>query len=239
MKVLVINGSPKAGKSNTLKIAKAFVNGFPDNTAVEYANLIEMNIKPCMGCFSCWSKTPGKCVIKDDMDFLYDKIKSADIIIESFPLYFFGMPSVLKAMTDRCLPFMLPYMGNLTENESASFHELRDKEMEKKKLVIISTCGYVRSDPMYPALIKQLDLICGEGNYTSVICPEGELFIAEKAKRQREGYLKDVAEAGKEFADNLSLSSETLLKLSKPILSPVGFETITLAHWRSKGALKD
>ncbi len=232
MKILVINGSPKAEKSNTLNITKAFIKGFPDNTQSEFVHLSKMNIKPCMGCFSCWSKTPGKCVIKDDMSVLYDKIKAADIIIESFPLYFFGMPSILKAMTDRCLPFMLPYMGNVAENETSSFHELRYKEFEQKKFVIISTCGYVKSAPMYPALIKQLDLICGEGNYTAIFCPEGELFTAEKAERQREGYLKDVAEAGREFAGKLSLSRETYSKLSKPILSPKGFETITLAHWR-------
>ena len=25
-------------------------------------------IKPCIGCFGCWLKTPGRCVIKDGYD---------------------------------------------------------------------------------------------------------------------------------------------------------------------------
>ena len=185
MKVLVLNGSPKAERSNTLNITKAFLKGFPADTEVEQVNLYKKDIKPCLGCFSCWSRTPGQCVIKDDMQDIYEKIKAADIVIESFPLYFFGMPSQMKATTDRCLPFMLPYMGNLVEDKNASFHELRDESMHEKRLVVITTCGYVDEKPMYPALLKQLDLIAGEGHYTAILCPEGELFIADKAKRQQ------------------------------------------------------
>lgn len=232
MRILVLNGSPKSERSNTLNITKAFIKGFPEDTEVEYVNLYKMNIKPCVGCFSCWSKTQGQCVIKDDMQELYKKIEAADIVIESFPLYFFGMPSQLKAMTDRCLPFMLPYMGNLVEDKNASFHELRDEAMHQKRLVVITTCGYVDATPMYPALLKQLDLIAGEGHYTAILCSEGELFIAEKAKRQREGYLAEITKAGMEFAKDRRLSEETKQRIAKPILSPQGFEAITLAHWQ-------
>ncbi len=232
MRILVLNGSPKCGRSNTLNITKAFLKGFPEDTEIDIVDVYKLNIKPCVGCFSCWSRTQGECVIKDDMQGLYEKIKAADIVIESFPLYFFGMPSQLKAMTDRCLPFMLPYMGNLVEDKNASFHELRDESMHEKRLVVITTCGYVDAKPMYPALLKQLDLIAGEGHYTAILCPEGELFIAEKAKRQREGYLAEITKAGAEFAQNRCLSDETKQCIAKPILSPQGFEAITLAHWQ-------
>ena len=123
-------------------------------------------------------------------------------------------------------------MGNLVEDKNASFHELRDESMHEKRLVVITTCGYVDARPMYPALLKQLDLICGDGHYTSILCPEGELFIAEKAKRQREGYLAEITKAGTEFAQNRCLSEETKQRVAKPILSPQGFEAITLAHWQ-------
>ena len=46
MKVLVLNGSPKAERSNTLNITKAFLNGFPEGTDIEYVNLYKLNIKP-------------------------------------------------------------------------------------------------------------------------------------------------------------------------------------------------
>ena len=75
MRVLVLNGSPKAERSNTLNITRAFLKGFPEGTEVEQVNLYKKDIKPCCGCFSCWSRTPGSCVLKDDMQDIYEKIK--------------------------------------------------------------------------------------------------------------------------------------------------------------------
>lgn len=229
MKILLINASPRGEKSNTLNISRAFINGF-DTAEKEEVALKEMNIRPCMGCFSCWGRTAGQCVIRDDMDMLRLKIQMADIIIESFPLYFFGMPSQLKAMTDRCLPLMLPYGGGFDESGHILFHELRDKSMARKKLVIISSCGYAQAETMYPALIKQLDLICGEKKYTSIFCSQGELFFSRMAERQRKAYLETVTEAGREFSEGFTISSKTQKSLSRPLLSQKGFEAVTKGH---------
>ena len=92
MKVLVLNGSPKKDRSNTIQVTNAFVSGFPEGTEVKKINIYEKNIKPCQGCFACWASPDGTCAIKDDMAEIIAAIKEADIIIESFPLYFYGMP---------------------------------------------------------------------------------------------------------------------------------------------------
>ena len=215
MNILVVNGSPKAERSNTFNITRAFLEGFPSDTQVELFHLSKLNIKPCMGCYSCWKKTGGKCVIKDDMQELYEKLSKADIMIDSFPLFFFGMPGPMKTFTDRCLPLMQPYLGNSVTDSDVCFHKLRDESYLQKKLVVISSCGYVEAAPVYPALLKQLDMISG-GRHTAILCPEGEIFVSEMAKRQRGGYLKDIAGAGREFAENGRLSEETLKRISKP-----------------------
>lgn len=31
----------------------------------QYVDVTKEKINPCMGCFGCWTKTPGKCVIRD------------------------------------------------------------------------------------------------------------------------------------------------------------------------------
>ena len=132
MKILILNGSPKCDRSNTIRIANACTEGFPEGTDIEQIDIYAKDIKPCKGCFSCW-KSEGKCVIRDDMDEIIAAIKSADVIIESYPLYFYGMPSQMKAMTDRCLQLVMPYMGDKSENET-TFNELRDPAMREKEV---------------------------------------------------------------------------------------------------------
>ena len=70
MKILLINGSPKGDRSNTLKLSKAFLEGVLEidkDAEIRQLNLSEKKIAPCRGCFACWNKTPGKCVMTDDM----------------------------------------------------------------------------------------------------------------------------------------------------------------------------
>ena len=101
MKVLILNASPKLDRSNTLNITNAFVSGFPEDYEINRIDIYAKDIKPCRGCFCCWASEDATCVIKDDMTEIMAEIMKADIIIESFPLYFYNMPSQLKAMTDR------------------------------------------------------------------------------------------------------------------------------------------
>ena len=137
MKVLVLNGSPKKDRSNTIQVTNAFVSGFPEGTEVKKINIYEKNIKPCQGCFACWASPDGTCAIKDDMAEIIAAIKEADIIIESFPLYFYGMPSQLKAVTDRCLSLAEPYMGTRSD-DGQTFNKMRDPSIFEKKFVVIS-----------------------------------------------------------------------------------------------------
>ena len=93
MNLLIINGSPKAERSHTMHITNAFVRGFGEDARVETVELYRSDIKPCTGCFYCWKSGTGKCAISDDVRRIHSKITAADVIIFSFPLYFFGVPS--------------------------------------------------------------------------------------------------------------------------------------------------
>ena len=67
-KVLILNGSPKGENSSTLKATKAFVEGIIEGDSsyeAEYVWISDLNIKPCLGCLSCWGRTPGECVINN------------------------------------------------------------------------------------------------------------------------------------------------------------------------------
>ena len=73
MRILVLNGSPKK-KSDTYRLTDAFLKGLnkEQNHEVEVINVIEKNIAPCQGCFGCWQKQDGHCVIPDDQNAILD-----------------------------------------------------------------------------------------------------------------------------------------------------------------------
>ena len=112
MRVLVLNGSPKGDKSNTYRLTSAFLDGLRQTQPVETETIEvgKLHLLPCRGCFACWSKTPGKCVLQDDMAGVIGKILAAGVLIWSFPLYYFSIPGQLKLLIDRQLPMSLPFM---------------------------------------------------------------------------------------------------------------------------------
>ncbi len=69
MKILSINSSPRGvGQSKTELMLNHLVEGMQEAGAeVQVVNLREKKIKNCIGCFTCWTKTPGQCIHKDDM----------------------------------------------------------------------------------------------------------------------------------------------------------------------------
>ena len=131
MRVLVLNGSPKGDKSNTYRLTSAFLDGLRQTQPVE-AETIEvgkLHLLPCRGCFACWSKTPGKCVLQDDMAGVIEKILAADVLIWSFPLYYFSIPGQLKLLIDRQLPMSLPFM---TDTESGGHPSRYDRSGQRQ-----------------------------------------------------------------------------------------------------------
>ena len=229
MNILLINGSPKGKNSNTYKLSTAFIEGMKSNSEhviVEELQVNKLELKSCIGCFSCWNKTPGKCVLKDDMASVIDKILWADITIWSFPLYYFNVPGNLKTLIDRQLPMVLPFM--VQDAESGSHPGRYD--MSKKRSVLISTCGFYTTKGNYDSVIPMFNHLLGEGNYETIFCSQGELFrVPELSKRTNE-YLGFVKKAGAEFV-NGSISDATKNQLNTLLFPKETFEAMADASW--------
>ena len=227
MKALIINGSPRGGASGTLRIARAFASGFGGEVELREITLAKMDIRPCRGCFCCWTTSPGRCVVPDDMEEIYPLLEESDVIIESFPLYFFGMPSVMKAMTDRTLPLAEPYRPR----EGRSFHRIRAPRLLSHRLVVISSCGFVSAPEMYASLDRQLEGICGGVLPTRIYCSQGELLTQLGERRQTRAYLELAHRAGSEFFTGGEITAQTAAALSRPILSEKAFSALTGHRW--------
>ena len=235
--VLVINGSPRGEKSNTFKITQAFCEGLNSKSgySIQYWTVSEMNIKHCSGCFSCWTKTPGRCIFPDDMQTFLENYIHADIVIWSFPLYYFGMPSKIKALMDRTLPALEPFIEN--QGEDLPAHTMR-YDLSNQENILISTCGFFTIKNNYEALEKQFDIFQGH-HYKKklpirILCPEGALFSVTQLSSRVNNYLEHVKTAGKEFAIDGQFSEKTQQVLDTPLFPPEPFMEMANASWDIK-----
>ncbi len=201
MNVLLINGSPKGEKSNSLQLAQAFVRGIGEEKKVQLdtVTLSSLQVGACKGCFCCWNKTPGQCVIRDDMEQLLQKMLNADVIVYSFPLYYFSVPGILKNFIDRQLPMVLPFMADREDGVGSGSHEAR-YDLSRKKYVLVSTCGFYSARGNYDSVLSMFDHICGKNNYEAIFCGQGELFRVKEVRSRTGEYLAHVQQAGKEWA---------------------------------------
>ena len=223
MQALLLNGSPRGAASNTLRLSRAFLQG--TGWLFETFSLTENRIEPCRGCMACW-RSGAPCTIADDFSAFVGQFRRADVLIASFPLYYFGLPGQLKNLIDRQLPMSLPFMSAETESGG---HPSR-YDMSGKRTVVVSTCGFYTAKGNYDCVTSLFNRLCGKGGYAAIFCGQGELFrVKELADRTNE-YLSWVRKAGEEFASG-EISGETRDKLDRNLFPRDVFEAMADASW--------
>lgn len=214
MKILVLNGSPKK-KSDTFRMTEAFLRGISkdEEHEVDIINVIDKNIAPCRGCFGCWDKKDGHCVIQDDQNEILDLYIKSDLVIWSFPLYCYSMPSHLKAVLDRTIPLV---QLRMIEKDDGSVHHETLADLSHIQNLVISGCGF----PDWEGNFDALKLMCGNCFLRSeIICvPEAPLMNIPEAAAVAEPLLDEFEKAGEEYAVNMKLSCETIKRLETPMI---------------------
>ena len=100
--VLVISTSLRA-KSNSDILAESLIRGAQDaGHEVEHISLKGKELKFCIGCLAC-QKTQ-KCVLKDDAAWITEKVKNADTLVFTTPIYYYEMSGQMKTLLDRLNP---------------------------------------------------------------------------------------------------------------------------------------
>ncbi|MFX1376380.1 MAG: flavodoxin family protein [Promethearchaeota archaeon] len=103
MKVIGINGSPNL-KGNTFQLIEMVFDGIKeenDGVQTEIIQLAGKTINSCLSCYKCFRNKDNKCVQKDDLNSLYNKLLEADAIILGTPVYFGDATGKLRCFIER------------------------------------------------------------------------------------------------------------------------------------------
>jgi multimeric flavodoxin WrbA len=216
MKVLALNSSPRTGRdSKTELMLNALVEGMQDAGAeVDVYNLRKKTVKPCIGCFTCWTKTPGICVHKDDMSQeLYPKWLECDLAVYATPLYHFTLNAIMKAFVERTLPILQPFLEQRGEE---TYHPLRH---EFPRAVFLSVAGFPE-----PAVFDQLSSWVhflysrSDKLVAEIYRPAAEAMTIPVFGEKARDILDATRQAGREIVESSAVSSETMARITQQIV---------------------
>ncbi|WP_308777874.1 flavodoxin family protein [uncultured Bacteroides sp.] len=105
---------------------------FSNPHEIRYFNLSELKIANCTGCFGCWTKTPGKCVIRDDATRVYPCIARSNAILYVSRLKYGGYDTVMKTMLERAIPIQQAFI-RIHQGET---HHVQRNVIPKKAVII-------------------------------------------------------------------------------------------------------
>lgn len=111
---------------------KLIIHDLPEEYAKKLAAeegdnvLVDCNVtaKNCIGCFGCWLKTPGQCVIRDDRGDMGKMLAQCSRLVIISRCSYGGFSTKVKTVMDRSIPFLLPDF-RIISNEM--HHKLRYK----------------------------------------------------------------------------------------------------------------
>jgi hypothetical protein len=125
MKVTILNGNPHAENASFDRYLQALSEQLVSHGhKVTIFTLRELNVKHCIGCFGCWIKTPGECVVKDDSSNICREYINSDLVLFASPVIMGFTSAVLKKVHEKLLPLLHPYF-ELVDRET---HHVRRYE---------------------------------------------------------------------------------------------------------------
>ena len=100
--VLIVKGSPRENGNSAALADQVAAGAEAAGAKVETCYLHAMDIQPCDACDFCQDAADTGCVIDDDMQALYPKVREADALVYASPVYWFTISAQMKLFMDRC-----------------------------------------------------------------------------------------------------------------------------------------
>lgn len=235
MKITIFNGSPKGARGNTHAMVEAFIRGAQAAGAeTDYVLLSKCEIKHCTGCLSCWTRTPGVCVIKDDMKEIIEKYKSSDLVMMATPLYVDNVSGMTKVLMDRLLPIVDPHFEDDENGETA--HRRGDRVYPG--IIALSCCGFPEQSQFQALelLFRRVARNMGAELVAEIYKAQGNLLTIpnDMLKPLVDAYLKNVEKAAAEIVTNGKIPEALTAEMTKQFLPREMYVSGANKHWDSQ-----
>jgi hypothetical protein len=246
MKVLALNSSARTGDvSKTEIVLDYLVEGMRDAGAdVEIINLRKKKINYCIGCFTCWTKTPGRCLHKDDMTKeILPKYLDCDLAIMATPLFHYTVNALMKTFIERTLPIALPFFEL---RDGVTRHPLRHTP---PPVVVISVAGFPELS-VFDQISSYVNYLIGDRLVAEIYRTSSEMLSRTSHFEAVRDIFDATIQGGRELVESMSISPETMARIRKPLTSfekmaPLGNavwqtcidEGVTLGEFQKKGMM--
>lgn len=109
MRILFVDGNPSAEDAVYGGRLAAMERAVAGHDVTSFC-LRGKAIHSCIGCFACWTRTPGTCIFQDDHVDLLRLFLKSDVAVFASPLIVGFYSALLKTAIDRVIPLVLPYI---------------------------------------------------------------------------------------------------------------------------------
>ena len=111
MKVIAINGSPRKGWNTDTLLKKALEGAASAGAETEMVYLYDLKFRGCVSCLACKLQKeprPNRCVLRDDLTAVLDRVHEADAVILGSPIYFSEITGEARSFLER---FLFQYLN--------------------------------------------------------------------------------------------------------------------------------
>lgn len=109
------------------------------NIEFECFDLRNMDINYCCGCWSCWVKTPGRCIQEDEMPRLLKSMINSHLTVFVSPVHMGFVSANIKKVNDKMIPLLHPYIGIFN---GECHHIKRYDQYPKLGLILVDRISY-------------------------------------------------------------------------------------------------
>jgi hypothetical protein len=213
--VVAVSGSIRMEKSDTAMLMKPFLYGMKEaGASVELFYVTRLNIQSCVGDFYCWDAKPGECIISDDMQTLYPKLRSADILVLVTPVYI-PLPGEMQNFINRLCPLIEPLLEWRDGRTRARFHE----NVKIRRIALVSASGWWEKGN-FDTVVRIAEEIAKDASVEfagAVLRPHA--FLMNENKEKAKIIMAALKQAGYQLVKDGKMTDEVLETISQPLIA--------------------